>query len=64
MEDPLEFEELDGGSPFWHHGVAGSLAGVAEHVLVYPLDTVKTHIQCVECPPNNTGVGGTSSKFA
>jgi solute carrier family 25 (mitochondrial iron transporter), member 28/37 len=64
MEDPLEFEEWDGRSPFWHHCVAGSLAGVAEHVLVYPLDTVKTHIQCAECPRNNTGVGGTSSKFA
>jgi solute carrier family 25 (mitochondrial iron transporter), member 28/37 len=64
MEDPLEFEEWDGRSPFWHHCVAGSLAGVTEHVLVYPLDTVKTHIQCAECPRKNTGGGGTSSKFA
>jgi solute carrier family 25 iron transporter 28/37 len=45
-----EWEEWDGKSPFWHHCVAGSLAGVAEHTLVYPLDTVRTHIQvCAAC---------------
>ena len=45
-----EWEEWDGISPFWVHCVAGSFAGVAEHVLVYPLDTVRTHIQvCAAC---------------
>jgi solute carrier family 25 (mitochondrial iron transporter), member 28/37 len=45
-----EWEEWDGSSPFWVHCVAGSLAGVAEHTLVYPLDTVRTHIQvCAAC---------------
>ena len=32
-------------SDFRHHLVAGSFAGVAEHVSVFPLDTVKTHLQ-------------------
>ena len=27
------------------HATAGSLAGLAEHVLMYPFDTVKTHAQ-------------------
>lgn len=48
-----EWEEWDGNSPFWVHCVAGSAAGVAEHVLVYPLDTVRTHIQvCAACQFN------------
>mmetsp|Transcript_8339 Transcript_8339/g.24657 ORF Transcript_8339/g.24657 Transcript_8339/m.24657 type:complete len:465 (-) Transcript_8339:228-1622(-) len=48
-----DWEEWDGKSPFWVHCVAGSLAGVAEHVLVYPLDTVRTHIQvCASCNYN------------
>ena len=48
--DPEDWEEWDGSSPFWVHCVAGSLAGVAEHTLVYPLDTVRTHIQvCAAC---------------
>jgi len=51
----LEWEEWDGKSPFWHHCIAGSLAGVGEHVLLYPMDTVKTHMQtyCDECPRRN-----------
>lgn len=45
-----DWEEWDGQSPFWHHCVAGSMAGLAEHTLVYPLDTVRTHIQvCANC---------------
>lgn len=45
-----DWEEWDGKGPFWVHCVAGSIAGVAEHTLVYPLDTVRTHIQvCASC---------------
>jgi len=43
--DDLEWEEWDSStSPlsFAHHCLAGSFAGVAEHTLLYPLDTVKT----------------------
>ena len=43
IED-LDWEEWDstGGLSFTHHCLAGSFAGVAEHTLLYPLDTVKT----------------------
>jgi len=44
-EDPFEWEVRDGSTPFWQHAVAGSCAGVMEHVSMYPLDTVKTHVQ-------------------
>jgi solute carrier family 25 (mitochondrial iron transporter), member 28/37 len=49
--DDEDWEEWDGKSPFWVHCVAGSLAGVVEHTAVYPLDTVRTHIQvaCSAC---------------
>lgn len=50
-----DWEEWDGRSPFWAHCVAGSLAGVVEHVAIYPLDTVRTHIQvCAACVHRNT----------
>lgn len=54
----LEWEEWDGNSPFLHHCVAGSLAGVAEHTLLYPVDTVKTHMQayCSTCPNNPANI--------
>jgi solute carrier family 25 iron transporter 28/37 len=45
-----DWEAWDGRSPFWVHCVAGSLAGVVEHTAIYPLDTVRTHIQvCAGC---------------
>jgi len=31
--------------PMWKHMIAGSCAGVMEHLGMYPVDTVKTHIQ-------------------
>eukprot|EP00644_Phytophthora_capsici_P010834 jgi/Phyca11/526374/estExt2_fgenesh1_pm.C_PHYCAscaffold_90105 len=37
---------------FVHHMLAGSAAGVAEHVSIFPIDTVKTHMQCQRCPVN------------
>ena len=43
--EDLEWEEWDSStSPlsFFHHCLAGSFAGVVEHTLLYPLDTVKT----------------------
>lgn len=57
--DDLEWEEWDGSSPFLHHCVAGSIAGVAEHVLLYPMDTIKTHMQsyCADCPRQRGGIG-------
>jgi len=45
-DDPYEWEHwnpLD--IPFWKHVVAGSVAGIMEHVAMYPVDTVKTKMQ-------------------
>jgi len=57
-----DWEEWDGNSPFWHHCVAGSVAGFAEHTLIYPLDTVRTHMQvCSSCPNVNNASSGTTN---
>jgi solute carrier family 25 iron transporter 28/37 len=45
--DYLEEFDPDRGIPLATHLVAGSGAGLAEHLFVFPLDTVKTHAQCV-----------------
>jgi solute carrier family 25 (mitochondrial iron transporter), member 28/37 len=42
----VDWEEWDRTKdPFWVHCLAGSIAGVIEHGALYPLDTVRTHIQ-------------------
>jgi len=49
-EDDFEWEEWNPkhGS-FIHHMVAGSIAGIAEHTVMFPVDTIKTHVQCERC---------------
>jgi solute carrier family 25 iron transporter 28/37 len=65
MSDNEEWEEWDGSSPFWHHCVAGSMAGLTEHGVVFPLDTVRTHIQvCASCPKKITTVVPSASASA
>ncbi|CAI7719491.1 mitochondrial carrier protein, putative [Plasmodium vivax] len=40
-----EWEEYKGDVPLWQHIFCGSIAGLMEHVFMYPLDTIKTYIQ-------------------
>lgn len=45
MEDDFEFEvEGKGDLPMYVHMTAGSFAGVMEHVLLFPIDTIKVGI--------------------
>jgi solute carrier family 25 iron transporter 28/37 len=56
----LDWEERQDSTPFWIHAVAGSLAGVTEHVCLYPLDTIKTHMQAYRA----TSMPGSQSALA
>lgn len=59
----LEYEEWDPSTtPFYQHCIAGSLAGFAEHLLMYPIDTIKTHVQtaAVTATTEGTAVSPTS----
>jgi len=48
--DDLEWEEWDPSkTTFTTHMIAGSFAGLAEHVAIFPLDTLKTQVQCERC---------------
>jgi solute carrier family 25 iron transporter 28/37 len=54
LED-LEWEEWDPSRiTFLNHMIAGSAAGLMEHVSIFPIDTLKTHIQCQRCGSMNT----------
>lgn len=43
--DSVDWEEWRGDWPFIHHAIAGSFAGVMEHLAMYPVDTIKTRMQ-------------------
>ena len=50
MGDEFEIDEWDGRGSFAQHAVAGSIAGLAEHSLMFPVDTVKTLMQVRQGP--------------
>ena len=63
-DDVEDWEDWDGRSPFWAHCLAGSLAGVVEHAAIFPLDTVRTHIQvCAACLKRGASTSSKSSSL-
>ncbi|CAH8524808.1 unnamed protein product [Schistosoma turkestanicum] len=61
-EDLDDYESLPDSSPLPQHMLAGACAGVMEHIVMYPVDCVKTRMQCLmpvgssNCPGLLTGV--------
>ena len=58
MSELPDFEELEqewdpSKLSFVDHMIAGSFAGLAEHVTIFPLDTLKTNVQCERCGSNS-----------
>jgi hypothetical protein len=39
--EDFDFEGDRGDSPFYVHMIAGSMAGLMEHVAIFPMDTIK-----------------------
>ena len=44
-DDTFEWEDKKEDTDFQHHMIAGSIAGIAEHVCMLPFDNVKVSIQ-------------------
>jgi hypothetical protein len=47
-ERPEDYEELPEGSPAWVSLSAGALAGIAEHTITYPFDSIKVYLCSIE----------------
>ncbi|KAJ6751023.1 hypothetical protein OIU85_001548 [Salix viminalis] len=45
------------GLHFWQYMISGSIAGLIEHMAMFPVDTVKTHMQAIgSCPIKSVSV--------
>ncbi|CAH8853073.1 unnamed protein product [Trichobilharzia szidati] len=62
-EDSDDYEALPNTSPLSQHMLAGACAGIMEHIVMYPVDCVKTRMQCLRpmggganCPGLLTGL--------
>jgi len=40
-----DWEERSPDTALWQHMIAGSIAGMVEHAVIFPLDSIKTHVQ-------------------
>ncbi|KAJ8769786.1 hypothetical protein K2173_007646 [Erythroxylum novogranatense] len=46
------------GLHFWQFMIAGSIAGSVEHMAMFPVDTIKTHMQALgSCPIKSASIG-------
>ncbi|KAK2175562.1 hypothetical protein NP493_726g01065 [Ridgeia piscesae] len=52
MEEDDPYESLPPTTTMSTHMVAGAAAGIMEHVVMYPVDCVKTRMQCLVPDPN------------
>ncbi|UVC49958.1 mitochondrial carrier protein [Theileria orientalis] len=61
--DPLDWENWTGELPFWQHALCGSIAGVMEHISLFPLDTIKTRLQTQSASENSSPAQNGFSRF-
>lgn len=47
-----DYESLPPNASSIDHMIAGSAAGIMEHCIIYPVDVVKTRMQCLKPDPN------------
>lgn len=47
MEGEVEYEALPGSTTLTAHMVAGAAAGIMEHCVMYPIDSVKVMITTI-----------------
>ncbi|EDO18503.1 hypothetical protein Kpol_2001p4 [Vanderwaltozyma polyspora DSM 70294] len=59
---PIEYESMPNESPLHYQMVAGAFAGIMEHSVMFPVDTIKTKIQAA--PSMQIAVGGTGTSTA
>ncbi|KAI9290049.1 mitochondrial carrier domain-containing protein [Umbelopsis sp. AD052] len=47
MEDEFDYESLGTNSTMLQNAIAGALAGIGEHCVMYPVDSIKTRTQVI-----------------
>jgi len=63
MGDFLEWEENIHQLPFYKHMIAGSLAGVTEHTMLFPLDTIRVSPTQTNLQASSSGSLSLSATF-
>ncbi|KAJ1590816.1 hypothetical protein NDA11_002969 [Ustilago hordei] len=57
VEEEVDYEGLGGNVPLHINMIAGSLAGISEHAVMFPVDVIRTRMQVLSATPAATYTG-------
>ncbi|PWN52353.1 putative MRS4-protein of the mitochondrial carrier family [Violaceomyces palustris] len=57
VEEEIDYEGLGGNVPLHINMIAGSLAGISEHAVMFPVDVIRTRMQVLSATPAATYTG-------
>ncbi|KAI3480665.1 hypothetical protein L1887_57142 [Cichorium endivia] len=57
MEEEVDYEGLGSNVPLHINMIAGSLAGISEHAVMFPVDVIRTRMQVLSATPAATYTG-------
>ncbi|CAG8643719.1 3050_t:CDS:2, partial [Dentiscutata heterogama] len=65
IEQDHDYESLPANSSLTANLIAGALAGIGEHTIMYPVDSIKTRMQIINPTPQAvyTGVANAFSRI-
>lgn len=61
IDTEIDYESLGGNYPLHINMIAGSLAGITEHAVMFPVDLVRTRMQVLTTSPTATYTGMTEA---
>ncbi|KAI9250263.1 carrier protein [Sporodiniella umbellata] len=63
MEEDYEYESLGSNTTMAQNALAGALAGIAEHCVMYPIDSIKTRMQVISSAPTTITQTSTTARM-
>ncbi|CAO0791787.1 unnamed protein product [Mucor circinelloides] len=61
-ENEQEYESLGANSTMAQNAIAGAMAGIGEHCIMYPVDSIRTRMQVLSTPELGTAIKDASKK--
>ncbi|GAN11334.1 mitochondrial RNA-splicing protein MRS3 [Mucor ambiguus] len=62
IEDGHDYESLGANSTMAQNAIAGAMAGIGEHCIMYPVDSIRTRMQVLSTPELGTAIKDASKK--
>ncbi|KAG8929176.1 Fe(2+) transporter [Tulasnella sp. 418] len=64
LEDEVDYEGLPTGTSLGINMLAGAMAGISEHAVMFPVDSIKTRMQVFTAAPGGSTYSGVANAFS